>query len=96
MQVENSYIKIDWNILTICNFKCSYCYARKSEQWNKILSNKQIDHIIKIFKNSNHNFQISLMGGEPSLFPKISSLVEKLNIPNIKKNSNLYKWYKIY
>lgn len=92
MQIENknlnesnNLIKIDWNILTICNFKCSYCYARKSEQWNKILNDKQINHIINVIKNSKHNFQISLMGGEPSLFPKLNTLIEKLNISNIKK-----------
>lgn len=114
MQIENKnlnesneLIKIDWNILTICNFKCSYCYARKSEQWNRILNDKQIDHIINVIKNSKHNFQISLMGGEPSLFPKLNILLEKLNLLNVKrvviytngikalnvKNTNIYISY---
>jgi len=64
-------------ILTICNLKCNYCYARKIKKWNQILPLNEIKSILKHLKNS-PNFSITLLGGEPTLHKDLNSILNLL------------------
>lgn len=94
-------IILDWDTLTICNFKCPYCYTRKNKTLlNKIQNKEEIDHIINCIKNTNNKFTINLLGGEPLLNPHLKYILDKLyELNNVEKigiytnSSKLIKFY---
>lgn len=70
---------IHWDVSTKCNFMCSYCYARAGygEEWNKLDTwNRQL-LIIRNIKNSTLPVFLGLLGGEPTLHPRYSELIER-------------------
>ena len=77
---------IHWDIITMCNYKCTYCYSRENDyQWNKISSNSQIENIINKFQNTSSKLEVILLGGEPTMHPKYFNIIDRLfNINNIE------------
>lgn len=73
----NDFIHIDLNVIYACNMKCSYCYARKENPWNVMMKkdvlNLCIDRISKSAK-----CHVNILGGEPSLYPFLKYLLERL------------------
>lgn len=68
--------KIIWDITSKCNLKCKHCYnSSVSQETEYILSNDEINEIIKKFKELNVS-KICFLGGEPSLFPGLVYAVE--------------------
>ena len=59
-----------------CNHKCPFCYLSANPTGNNI-NLKIIDFIIENFANKTHYIMIS--GGEPTLHPCFSKIVEKLS-----------------
>jgi len=41
-------LKFHWNLLFMCNYHCSFCYAREQE-WNRLLKPDKIDSVINFF-----------------------------------------------
>lgn len=80
-----------WDIITICNYHCEYCYSRANEgQWNKITNQDKIDQIISTLKEVNHPIEVALLGGEPTKHPKYFYIIEQLNkLPNFT-NINIF------
>jgi MoaA/NifB/PqqE/SkfB family radical SAM enzyme len=74
-----------WDIITICNYNCEYCYSRANEsQWNKITSTKTIDEVIDNLSQITHPIEVAFLGGEPSKHPKYFYILDKLNkLPNL-------------
>lgn len=71
--------RLHWDIITMCNYHCTYCYSRASEhQWNKITSTKQIDEIISKFKQINNPLEIIVLGGEPTMHPKYFYIMDEI------------------
>jgi len=66
-------------LITICNLKCSYCYARKTKPWGEILKKSDLDIIIKYLQKIKFKFKICLLGGEPTLYPNLECLIDKLD-----------------
>lgn len=85
-QFNNFYIDICWDLLSVCNLKCPYCYARKQYK-NYIIQNKnQINIIISKLKKIEYNFHCGLLGGEPTLHPYLYYVIDELyKIKNCKK-----------
>ena len=78
-------IKFHWNLLYICNYKCSFCYAR-SESWNEISTKQDINLVINFLSKVNHKFEIYLLGGEPSIYLHLDYVLTELRkIPNLDK-----------
>jgi len=76
-------ICIHWDLLLICNYKCSYCYARNpnfyKDGWLKLPRWEQQESIIESISKCSHPMNIGLLGGEPTLYPHFHKLVDKLH-----------------
>lgn len=78
-------IKFHWNLLYICNYKCSFCYAR-SESWNEIATKQDVNLVINFLSKVNHKFEIYLLGGEPSIYLHLDYVLTELRkLPNLDK-----------
>jgi MoaA/NifB/PqqE/SkfB family radical SAM enzyme len=77
--------RFNWDIITMCNYNCEYCYARANKgTWSKISSSDIINKVINQFREIEHPMDIILLGGEPTLHPKYFKILEELdNIENI-------------
>jgi MoaA/NifB/PqqE/SkfB family radical SAM enzyme len=78
-------IRFHWDIITHCNFDCSYCYARAEEgNWFKISSTDIIENTIEKMKKIDKPLEIILLGGEPTLHPKYFDILD--NVWNLHKS----------
>lgn len=87
---EQDYTKVsfDWSVIDLCNYNCSYCFAgfgdkNKNKQSN-FFSDKNINssykHVLRKLSLSRlPEFEVSLVGGEPTLHPNIDTIVSRLN-----------------
>ena len=90
---------IHWDLLTKCNFDCSYCHAKrqyqKLGQWNDIDIFERQLLIINALSISTLPVFLGLQGGEPFLHPKIEFIIKTFNrfeIPFvIQTNFSLFK-----
>lgn len=89
-QQDPDHINVHWDTLTICQLKCSYCYARNEygKEWGKISSKETIDGIIDALGRSSLNFNLGLLGGEPTLGPHYYYVLDKLAA--LDNNNNVY------
>lgn len=80
---KNSIIRIQIYLTYECNFQCAHCYVfggpkRKNTQ----ISDEKLEYILEFLdelqKKDNRRIIIGLTGGEPTLHPKFSNLVEEL------------------
>ncbi len=73
-------------VCTICNLKCSYCYARQTKKWNDYLKYDVFLSIFNKIQNLKKSYEISLLGGEPTLWKFLSTSIKKLqNDPFCKR-----------
>ena len=79
---QKDVLDIEIDVISICNYKCKYCCNNRR---NKIFLSKEeldifINHIIKYNKKTT----VTILGGEPLLYPYLSYMVEKLtNLDNV-------------
>ncbi len=68
-QIQRLYVH--WDITTVCNYKCNYCYAlldyQEKQKWNKEPEKEIIDIIIKSLQFRSLPLFLGLLGGEPTL-----------------------------
>jgi sulfatase maturation enzyme AslB (radical SAM superfamily) len=90
IQQDPDHINIHWDTLTVCQLKCSYCYARNEygKEWGKISSKEVIDAVVESLSRSSLNFNLGLLGGEPTLGPYYYYILDK--ITNLEKNNKIY------
>lgn len=79
-----SLLSISWELVTHCQFACSYCYFHPYE------SDIQYKEVMKLvllkLKKINEPFEITLLGGEPTLHPEFHQIVKELyEIENVVK-----------
>jgi len=72
-------MRIHWDIITICDLHCSYCYARASEQWNELPSKDHINANLELIKQIDKSVEVILLGGEPTLHPHYFYILDQLN-----------------
>lgn len=90
IQQEPDHLNIHWDMLTICQLNCSYCYARNDygRDWGKISNKTIIDAVLTALNRSKLNFNLGLLGGEPTIGPYYKYVLEQ--IANFKKNIGIY------
>lgn len=74
---------IEWDIYNFCNQNCFYCEKQENNNnhWNKPSDLNNQLKIIDIFNNYNNIWplRIHLLGGEPSIYNNIYTLLNKFN-----------------
>jgi len=83
------YTEFAWNIIDVCNFKCTYCGAGFGNDASRPVSRFfKDDNLIKTWKgvitklklaNQENDFEVDLVGGEPTLHPDILEVLSELN-----------------
>lgn len=80
---ETQLLRIHWDMLTICNNSCRYCYARHGKDWGRMARKEDIatlnllidrvltDGVVK-------RVDVVLLGGEPTLHPNFTQIVKDL------------------
>jgi organic radical activating enzyme len=81
LQQDPDHINVHWDSLTICQLKCSYCYARNEygKEWGKLSSKEIIDGVIEALNRSSLPFNLGLLGGEPTIGPYYNYILEKIS-----------------
>lgn len=83
---------IHWDLLTKCNFHCSYCYSIKdyeqSGQWNKIDNFENQRLIIDAISLAKYPVFLGLLGGEPTLHPGLLEILDLIKNKILPKNKD--------
>ena len=91
-QVDRLYIH--WDITTLCQYKCSYCYARDEyiDNWMEEANWKKQQYVLKVLGKSTLPIFLGLLGGEPTLHPKYNDFLEIIRSEILVKSddSRLY------
>jgi len=89
-------ICVHWDLMLLCNYKCSYCYARHQEtykhNWYSYPKKDMQFKIINAISKCPHPMNVGLLGGEPTLYPHFHEVLdyvekkcgwnEKYGVPN--------------
>ena len=98
-KLHRNTVEISWDLFNICNYDCSYCYMKgKPDDWLKFGNyDQQVEYAKKI--SAMPDVSVNIVGGEPSLFPKLkdftsyfSDLIITTNlsrIPDVHKQENI-------
>lgn len=81
-KIENTLV-IEWDIYNYCNQNCFYCEKQENNNphWNKKSNYNEQLKIVEIFNCYNNSWplRIHMLGGEPSIYPNIYNILNKLN-----------------
>lgn len=81
---------IHWDLLTKCNFDCSYCYAKRYYksigEWQKLSEFDTQAFIIKSISLSTLPVFLGLQGGEPTIDPNFIELYNLIQSEILSKN----------
>lgn len=72
---------LDWELLSVCNFKCRFCYMVGHTQ-NTIFSSERAFELIDEFVDAGV-VQVILTGGECLIHPNFTAIYEKLRLAGI-------------
>lgn len=78
---NNEYdIDADWHINKECNFQCPYCYLNpgKNKDSKLFLEKAEIESTVKAFDDTGLSWHITILGGEPFLYPRFIDLCAQL------------------
>ena len=71
---------IHWDLLTECNFDCSYCYAKrdytKLGKWQKRANMLESKLIIEAISRAQLPVFLGLLGGEPTIHPNFKEICD--------------------
>jgi uncharacterized protein len=68
---------LDLTVTKTCNFACSYCFELGKHQ-KKHMSIETFDKIIDFMKRHHYNYNLFLMGGEPTLAPNLPYFLKRV------------------
>jgi len=78
---ETQRLYVHWDITTMCQYKCSYCYARKQygKDWGRPgIWKNQLKVVDELSKSSLPVF-LGLLGGEPTMHHRYFELLDLIN-----------------
>ena len=76
---------LDISIIKTCNFSCPYCYQSSTPNKKSMLTLNDISWLIDFFGN-HKPYQVALGGGEPTLHPQFTEILELFHSSNIIPN----------
>lgn len=81
---DSEPIDLNLMLLTQCNQSCSYCFNHCSPKNHEFISDEVLDTLAKKIVEYKKPVGLTLLGGEPTLHPKLKEMVDKFSpIPNI-------------
>lgn len=78
---DPDHINVHWDVLTLCQLKCSYCYARNEygEKWGQPGSKQVADAVLEALNRSTLPFNLGLLGGEPTISPNYYYILDRIS-----------------
>ncbi len=71
-------MEADWRLLTTCNFRCAYCFCGAPALGAKLTVYGAHDEWLEGFNATGKTWLLHITGGEPSLYPGLVGLCERL------------------
>lgn len=71
---------VHWDVNTLCQYSCTYCYARKQykSEWGKLGDWDKQQYIIDELSKSSLPVFLGLLGGEPTLHHRYEELLDQI------------------
>ena len=77
--LKDKHLKITWNLISFCNFHCPYCLDLNSPRMINYQSEDEVNFAISnLLELPFNSFEFYLLGGEPTLYPHLEMIVNKL------------------
>ena len=104
----NDFLHVSYAFTNLCNYDCNYCYPSSKAGTNRFpdydLLIKNMDHLLNIYKThfNKKNIRMNLLGGEPTLWPKLGEFVEwchtkySCRVTMSSNGSRSLRWWKEY
>jgi MoaA/NifB/PqqE/SkfB family radical SAM enzyme len=70
--------RLNWNMNSICNFNCKYCFFSHVIKENPAVYTYSTDEVVEAFNITGKQWLLFLSGGEPFLYPNFIELINKL------------------
>ena len=84
---------VHWDVTTLCEYKCTYCYARRQygDEWGKLGDWKKQQYVIEELSKSSLPVFLGLLGGEPTSHQRYFTLIDRImNDVITHEDSRLY------
>jgi organic radical activating enzyme len=80
---ENNFLRIEYMLGNICNYKCSYCFPGSNEgtiKWPDVdVVKTNFSHLLDRYVSKGRDtFELYLIGGEPTIWKNLPELIEFL------------------
>lgn len=73
-------LKVHWELAEACNYRCSYCFNKDKGYKNVFCTLEEAEAAVKYLAMVNRpSYQVSLLGGEPTLHPYLSEIITLLS-----------------
>ena len=59
-EIDNKFT-INWNLLSLCNYKCPYCNAKSWRKTGSIVTKNQIQKVFEAISLSDYDFELSFI-----------------------------------
>lgn len=104
----DDYLNVSYAFTNTCNYNCNYCYPPSKEGTHRFpdydILVKNLDHMLDIYKThfNKKNIRINLLGGEPTLWPKLGEFAQHCHTRHncrVTMNTNgsrTLRWWKEY
>lgn len=101
--LEYNTVQFEWFLTNWCNFKCSYCSEADNMvgQFSKETSPGKYKLVLARLKKMQQPFKVELIGGEPTLHPNITEILDTLDsidscerveiVTNLSRSLDFYK-----
>ena len=77
---EGLPLTVSWKLTSYCNFRCSYCFDAGKGYEKAFCTLEQAETAIKHIASTNRpNYQVSLLGGEPTTHPHLAEIITLLH-----------------
>jgi len=86
-------VSFHWNVIDKCQFNCTYCYAtdfNKNDFFTKNKYHESYRFVLYKLQHMDFDFEVDLLGGEPTLHPHLPEIVGALEALPHCKRINLY------
>lgn len=82
---DKEIFHVQWHLLNSCNLKCKHCYDWKENINTLSLGQmyKVVDDFVFFLKKADFNGEISLTGGEPTLFEHLPELIKYIKTRDV-------------